>query len=417
MRAIITVGLGFGDEGKGATVEFLVRSLNAGLVVRYSGGAQAGHNIETSTGKRHTFSQFGAGTLAGTETYIGPNVILNPAAMIPEAEHLQSLGVSDPWSLLSVHPDCLISTQYHVWMNRLRELARGSQRHGSCGLGIGEARQYWLCYGHEAVVAADLAQPDNLLKKLRLLRQRSLLELQQLESIDRTLASELYEWLPSDEASLLLSVGSQLTLRSELPTCEVAIFEGAQGTLLDESFGFHPFTTWSTVTPLHAFEMLSTISNVDATVLGITRAYSTRHGAGPFPTYCKQMTDRLTDHGNPHNPWQGSIRFGQLDLVLLEYAARVSRVDALFVNHLDEVDENCQVASSYRDLDRIEVPATLAEQERNTHQLERAEPMLEKVGTAGLLERLGDIAPIVGTGHGPRMADRVWSKHEQLSLT
>src|SRR4029453_2931778 len=113
MKAIITVGLGFGDEGKGAVVDFLVRQFQAGLVVRYSGGAQAGHNVELPDGRRHTFSQFGAGTLAGARTWLGPRMIVSPAMLTPEAEHLVSLGVADPWALLTAHPDALVATPYH----------------------------------------------------------------------------------------------------------------------------------------------------------------------------------------------------------------------------------------------------------------------------------------------------------------
>ena len=163
MKAIITVGLGFGDEGKGATVDYLTRSLKADLVVRYCGGAQAGHNVQLPDGRRHTFSQFGAGTLAGARTYLGPKMIINPATLVPEAEHLQSLGVSSPMKSLTTHPDCLLATTYHVAMNRLREFARGTNRHGSCGLGIGEARSYWLRYGQDAVVAEDLLDRPTLL--------------------------------------------------------------------------------------------------------------------------------------------------------------------------------------------------------------------------------------------------------------
>ena len=80
-RAIITVGLGFGDEGKGATVDYLTRKYNADLVVRYCGGSQAGHNVQLPDGRRHTFSQFGAGTLAGrVRTYLGPGVVIDPPA-------------------------------------------------------------------------------------------------------------------------------------------------------------------------------------------------------------------------------------------------------------------------------------------------------------------------------------------------
>src|SRR4051794_756041 len=103
-RAVITVGLGFGDEGKGATVDVLCRHLGANLVVRYSGGSQCGHNVELPDGRRHTFSQFGAGTFAGAATYLGPRVVLNPSALRREADHLRNLGIADPYALLTVHP-------------------------------------------------------------------------------------------------------------------------------------------------------------------------------------------------------------------------------------------------------------------------------------------------------------------------
>src|ERR1700757_694187 len=101
-RAIITVGLGFGDEGKGATVDYLTRKLEADLVVRYCGGSQAGHNVQLRDGRRHTFSQFGAGTLADVpaRTYLGPNMIIDPPALAREAEHLAQLGVADPGRLI-----------------------------------------------------------------------------------------------------------------------------------------------------------------------------------------------------------------------------------------------------------------------------------------------------------------------------
>ncbi len=144
-RAIITVGVGFGDEGKGAMVDFLAREFKADLVIRYCGGRQAGHNVQLPDGRRHTFSQFGAGTLAGDSrrhrTYLGPNVVIDPPAFVREAEHLTELGVSAPTQLLTVHPRCLVATFWHRTLNRLREMSRGEDKHGSCGQGIGEARQ------------------------------------------------------------------------------------------------------------------------------------------------------------------------------------------------------------------------------------------------------------------------------------
>src|SRR5262249_41739828 len=184
-RAVITVGLGFGDEGKGATVDFLTRELEADLVVRYCGGSQAGPNGELPDGRRQHFSQVGAGTLASepARTYLGPNVIISLLALVREAEHLTELGVRDPMRLLTIHPRCLVATAWLQALNRLRELSRGAARHGSCGQGIGEARSYWLKYGEDAVFAADLRDLDRLRHKVGLQRQRTLLDLQ--DFIDR----------------------------------------------------------------------------------------------------------------------------------------------------------------------------------------------------------------------------------------
>jgi adenylosuccinate synthase len=295
------VGLGFGDEGKGATVDYLTRKLEADLVVRYCGGSQAGHNVQRPDGGRHTFSQFGAGTLAAApdhpRTYLGPNVIIDPPALAREARHLADLGVRDPARLLTIHPRCLVATPWLRALNRLRELSRGDAKHGSCGQGIGEARSYWLQYGEDSVFAADLRRLDVLRHKLELQRQRTLLALQDL--IDRISADTLQEfdlWELNAEAvahDLDEAIPDGLRIDDAVPGFRTAVFEGAQGVLLDEYRGFHPYTTWNTVTPHHAWELIHA-TGVDAVaVLGVTRAYTTRHGEGPLPTFSPELTGRL----------------------------------------------------------------------------------------------------------------------------
>jgi adenylosuccinate synthase len=405
-NAIITVGLGFGDEGKGAAVDFLTRSLHADLVVRYSGGGQAGHNVELADGRRHTFSQFGAGTLAGARTYLGPRMIISPTTMVPEADHLSSLGAHDPWTTLTAHPDCLISTGYHIWMNRLREIARGTARHGSCGLGIGETRSYWLRYGLDAVFAQDLADRRALSMKLALVRDRFLIEMQELARLDPDLSNRMHHTMPCQEAEVLQLASQRLTTSRALPNSDTVIFEGAQGTLLDEWKGFHPFTTWSTVTPLHAWEMLADYPEVQTSVIGITRAYATRHGEGPFPTACAKMSAEMTDPGNPGNDWQGKMRFGPLDMVLTEYAARVCQIDGIFVGGLDQLPPAPRIVTEYQQFRRLEEPTSLDQQQRITTRLESAVPIDRPVATDELLGILSEVAPIVGTGHGATAGDR-----------
>ena len=405
MKAIITVGLGFGDEGKGAAVDYLTRETAADLVVRYSGGAQAGHNVVLEDGRRHAFAQFGAGTFAGARTWLGPRMIINPATMVPEADHLRSLGVADPFGLLSVHPDCLVSTAYHVAMNRLRELARGDGRHGSCGLGIGETRNYWFKHGPDAITAGDLADRRTLIQKLTLLRERMLLEMQELPRLDRQWSALMHQTRPAAEADVLQRSAAELRLAREMPACHTVIFEGAQGVLLDEWHGFHPYTTWSTVTPLHAWELVEEYGIRDVTVLGLTRAYTTRHGSGPFPTFSEQMTAALIDAGNPVNAWQGAIRCGALDLVLLDYAARVCRIDALAVTCLDQLPRGARLARRYTRLDQLEIPISLREQAELTKQLETVVPIVETTTEAGLLAAVEQIARIHYVARGPKSSD------------
>jgi adenylosuccinate synthase len=191
------------------------------------------------------------------------------------------------------------------------------------------------------------------------------------------------------------------------------IFEGAQGVLLDEWHGFHPYTTWSTVTPLHAWELALEFGIRDVTVLGLTRAFATRHGAGPFPTYSEPMTAAMADAGNPDNAWQGAIRSGPLDLVLLDYAARICQIDALAVTCLDRLPRQPQLARRYSGLDRLEIPANLREQAELTKLLETAQPVIETTTEAGLLAALEQIAPIHYLARGPKSSD--WQKLTKLT--
>jgi adenylosuccinate synthase len=416
-RVIITVGLGFGDEGKGATVDYLARRYKANLVVRYCGGSQAGHNVELPDGRRHTFSQFGAGTLADNlprpRTYLGPNVVIDPPALLREAWHLAELGVEDPTGLITFHPSCLVATAWHKTLNQARELARGAERHGSCGQGIGEARSYWLRYGQDSVTAADLHDLPVLRAKLELQRQRALLEVQDIiPQIRGDSLRELDLWDLNTEAvvaELSEAGGNRLMISPEIPDFETAIFEGAQGVLLDEYRGFHPHTTWSTVTSHHAWELVHQAAVEEVAVLGITRTYFTRHGEGPLPTFSPELTARLADPGNPWNRWQGSLRCGWLDLPLLRYAAEATgHLDGIVVNHLDHIAANdWQLCEAYGNL-RLSLSDApdLSWQARLNEELQKAEPVLGPATSEDIARRLGEIAPVVILGSGPTWRHR-----------
>ena len=169
--------------------------------------------------------------------------------------------------------------------------------------------------------------------------------------------------------------------------------------LLDEWRGFRPFTTWSTVTLQHALAIAEASGAERVLTLGLTRGYITRHGAGPLPSCDSQLGERLSDPGNPPNAWQGQMRMGWLDLVLLRYAfdAAGGSLDGLAVNCLDELPSDCRVCKAYRlkdgtVLERLPVSdfASLAHQQQLAETLSQATPIYESISAATLSDRLAD---------------------------
>jgi adenylosuccinate synthase len=448
-RAIITVGLQFGDEAKGACVDSLCRRSPVDYVVRYSGGCQAGHNVQTAAGNRHCFSQFGSGTLAGVKTILGPQVVIDPFAINREQESLRrNHKIFNPWQYLQIADRCLVSTPYHQALNRFKERLRGRDRHGSCGMGLGETRSYWLEHGEDAIFAVDLFQRSILVSKLDLLRRRVIEQIHD-HHIVGLLPSEdevdialrgidiLLEMAPATLARNLrsqidaLAITSLSEILGQLEASRTVVFEGAQGVLLDEYAGFHPHTTWSEVTDRLALDLIEGCGgSEEICTLGLIRAFTTRHGAGPLPTEDVDLTGRLIDVGNPTNPWQGRMRVGHLDLPLLHYAIQAcQQIDGLAVSWLDAFDVG-SLCVSYDDLppqnslqQQISGPPTptrpdLYLQELRGRCLVDANPRYETVDREGLLNRLATIAPVVMKASGPTHSGRLWSDlHLGVRLT
>lgn len=170
-RHVAVVDLGFGDAGKGTVVDWLCASQPVHAVVRFNGGAQAGHNVVTEDGRTHTFAQFGSGTLRGVPTLLSRHMVFDPLTLTVEADHLSTVGTADPYALLSVDREALVATPYHRAVNQARELARGVARHGSCGLGVGETVAHALAAPSDAIRYGDLTRPVVLRRKLERIRQ------------------------------------------------------------------------------------------------------------------------------------------------------------------------------------------------------------------------------------------------------
>ena len=415
-HATLVVDLGYGDAGKGRVVDFLSRVHRGALVVRYCGGPQAAHNVVTWDGRHHTFSQWGAGTFSGSDTFISRFAMVNPLNAFKEAAHLESVGVSKPFSLLRVDPRAMVLTPFHRALNRLRELSRGTHRHGSTGEGIGEGRIHQAHEGWENVLRVGHLR-DNVLMTVKLngLHDYAKTEAAKFEppaarlnerwgeSMEVILRPKMKEWMEAYREYALqanVDVDHPLHVFREY---DHVIFEGAQGVLLDEDHGFHPHTTWSKTTRRNALELLDGSGN-RVTTLGVIRSYTTRHGDGPMVTEDFHLTRALPELHNGTGVWSGGWRNGHLDLPAIRYAMDMSPVDGLVVTHMDRVPKDgMPVCTSYVDSGGSAISEPYFDGKNATVLMKDYFPVLTNVSKRAytdLIEHhLG--APVVMTTYGP----------------
>ncbi|MFO1262075.1 MAG: adenylosuccinate synthetase [Rhodoferax sp.] len=350
-RLVALIGLGFGDCGKGLFTDFLTRHWNAHTVVRFNGGAQAGHNVVLPDRRHHTFSQFSAGTLVpGVCTVLAYPVVVHPGALLIEHAALQRLGVHDAWGRLLIDARCRINTPFHQAGGRLREWARGSHAHGSCGVGVGETVRHGLQHPDQILRYGDLANPARALALVGHIRHTLQAEFEDLApQLPAALQAEWallahadveQRWLAQCQALIAACPpAAPHAIAQRLHRPGTVLLEGAQGVLLDEWRGFHPHTTWSSITTAAAQAVAADAGCTGPmTHLGIVRSYLTRHGAGPLPTHDPAL-DALPEPHNAGDGWQGAFRRAHPDGVLLRYAlAQAGPLDGLLVSHLDVLD-------------------------------------------------------------------------------
>lgn len=438
-NAIVIAGLGFGDEGKGTTVDYLARETGARLVVRYNGGPQAAHNVVTDDGRHHTFAQFGSGAFAGAATHLSRFMLVNPEAVFVEADHLRRRGVSDPCAGMTVDRDALIVTRYHVAANRIRETARGAGRHGSCGMGVGEARGDSLRPGGDAlsIFARDLSLGASQLRaKLNVIRELKLAELADeidaagdaaaadVEVLTSTMRVDFYAALYVRFAGSVRIVDGVDLLKNSLRGDGTVIFEGAQGVLLDESYGFHPYTTWTDTTFGNADRLMVDAMHDPQRIerLGVLRAMATRHGPGPFVTEDADLTHDRPDAYNVDTSWQRDFRVGHFDAVAVRYALAVAPlygpIDGLVITHMDLRGSGDRVCVKYGHRERgaisdiaISEKPDLSYQEQLTSRLFEATPVYETppFDDRGFFEYVEGFTekPIRLASFGPKPSDKM----------
>lgn len=347
----LLLDLGFGDAGKGRTCAYLAQGAVAPLGVRWNGGSQAAHNVVTPGGVWHMFSQFASCMFEpDAETLHGPGVLLNPLALEAEAMVLATKGVVDPLRRISIDPDCRVITPLHRDVGRMREVAR-TIRHGSCGLGVGEAvRDAHAGFALRARDFLSGGMGERLLQQhveqkmvegSRLLAEHPSSEMR--SHFIRLERNAVHESLWEKYAALFQNSGIRVLSASEVLQQAAfqgrqILFEGAQGMLLDPDQGFRPHVTKTPMSLVAAEQLLRQARLGSTERLGILRAYGHRHGAGPFVTEEESLRSQFDDAYNPPNLWQGAFRVGWLDLLMAQYAiACAAPLDGLVLTSLDRL--------------------------------------------------------------------------------
>jgi adenylosuccinate synthase len=303
-RATAVIGSSFGDEGKGLLTDYFVRQASdIPLVVRFNGGAQAGHTVVTPQGVSHVFHHYGAGALAGAYTYLSRHFLVNPILWKMEYEEL--LGKTDKYLGLFVDREAPLSTIYDMLVNQ-NHLAE----HGTCGVGI-HATMVRQQKSNLRLFAKDLKEPNYLLRVLYKIRQEYK-EFPEIYSTDEVFERYL---LDCRQMANYIELCDSRLLSDNIDI----VFEGAQGLLLDaENTRFFPNVTHSR-TGLHNVLQIAreaNIEHIDATY--VVRSYLTRHGKGELPG--EDSTKSYRDLTNVENRWQGKLRFAPMDFKLINTA-------------------------------------------------------------------------------------------------
>ena len=369
---LVVIGAQWGDEGKGKIVDLLTEK--AGAVVRYQGGHNAGHTLVID-GKKTVLHLIPAGILhEGVKSYIGNGVVLCLRALFTEIAALEAAGVP-VMERLHISPACALILPSHSALDQAREAARGANKIGTTGRGIGPAYEDKIA--RRGLRLADLMHPETFRERLRELMDFHNFQLEHYYhaapvSYDDVAA----EWLAYAARVRPLITDVTLAAYRHREAGDHIIFEGAQGAMLDIDHGTYPFVTSSSTAAGGA----ATGSGVGPRhldyILGIAKAYSTRVGGGPFPTELLDATGKhLAEVGHEYGATTGRARrCGWIDLPALRRAIYNSSISGLCLTKLDVLDAlpQIQVCTHYdMDGERLDVAPVGADE------LARCQPVYE----------------------------------------
>jgi adenylosuccinate synthase len=412
------VGGQWGDEGKGKVVDLL--SAGYPVVVRYNGGHNAGHTVRYAD--RRFALHFVPSGIIHPEVlcYLASGMVVEPSSLVDEMDTLAAEGISVEGRIF-LSPRATLILPTHRALDGAREGARGTDKIGTTGRGIGPA--YQDTAQRRGLRAYLLGDPDRLEQESRAVMQhhnRELADLYGAEPVDLNRA--VAELLEAAErlAPMLKEVGPEITRYADTGT--PILFEGAQGVLLDLTWGTYPFVTSSSCLPGTAATSCGISPKLLGPVVGIMKAYATRVGGGPFPSELKGAEgDRLRERGAEYGTTTGRPRrCGWFDAVAARYAVQVAGIDAIAITKLDVLDGfgTVNVAVAYELADGTEIDTVPAD----PRQMAEIRPRFEEIPgwqhpTEGLtdqsdlpaeaeryLRRLEELvgAPIVLVSTGPR---------------
>jgi len=348
MKNVIVVGTQWGDEGKGKIVDWL--SSEADVVVRFQGGHNAGHTLVID-GKTYKLRLLPSGTVReGKISIIGNGVVVDPWALIDEIKEMKSKGVEVNENNLILSEAANLILPYHKEMDEIREDAAGIAKIGTTRRGIGPA--YEDKVGRRSIRVMDLASESNLDKRLEsaLIHHNALRKgLKQKVFKKDKLKKDLLKIAPQ---ILKFSQPVWKKLNEYKSKGKKILFEGAQGILLDVDHGTYPFVTSSNTVASTAATGSGLGSNNESYVLGITKAYTTRVGEGPFPTEQKnKIGDLLGTRGKEFGTVTSrKRRCGWFDAVLVRQTIKISGVNGIALTKLDVLDEldEIKMCTSYK---------------------------------------------------------------------
>jgi len=347
-KNVVILGTQWGDEGKGKIVDLLTEK--ASLVTRFQGGHNAGHTLVIK-GETTALHLIPSGILRPeVNCLIGNGVVLAPDALLKEIAMLEDKGV-DVRSRLKISPACPLILPYHIALDTAREVARGNNKIGTTGRGIGPAYEDKIA--RRGLRFGDLANMERFTERLKIVLEYHNFTLENYfkaepVNLDDVL-SQAREWA---EQLLPMSADVAEILVSARNSGDDVLFEGAQGTLLDIDHGTYPFVTSSNTTAGGA----STGTGVGPLsldyILGITKAYTTRVGSGPFPTelFCS-VAEHLSTKGHEFGTTTGRARrTGWFDAVALRQAVNINSISGLCITKLDVLDglETVKMCVAYK---------------------------------------------------------------------